>query len=128
MARSNCSEGSSGVSDGGVGDVGECPLLRGVGVKVGNVGSNEGFDTGILAMGDEEARGGGVGYALPGLSESSVGEGFSKRGESGRDSVIGGKGDPTGVVELGEGGGGLLQQLGNLIREGGSRDGEGDSR
>ena len=92
MARSNCSEGSSGVSDGGVGDVGECPLLRGVGVKVGNVGSNEGFDTGILAMGNEEARGGGVRCALPGLGEGRIGKGFSKRGESGRDSVMGGGG------------------------------------
>ena len=128
MARSNCSEGSSGVSDGGVGDVCECPLLRGVGMKVGNVGSNEGFDTGILAMGNEEARGGGVGCALPGLGEGSVGEGFRKRGESGRDGVIGSEGDPAGVIHLGEGGGGLLQELSNLVREGGSRNGEGDGR
>ena len=128
MARSNCSEGSSGVSDGGVGDVGKCPLLRGVSLKIGNGRSNEGFDTRLLAMGNEEAGGGGVWCALPGLGEGGIGEGFSKRGESGRDSVIGGKGDPTGVVQLGEGGGGLLQQLGNLIREGGSRNGEGDSR
>jgi hypothetical protein len=97
-------------------------------LKIGNGRSNEGFDTSILAMGNEEARGGGVRCALPGLGEGSIGEGFSKHGESGRDSVIGGKGDPTGVVQLGEGGGGLLQQLGNLIREGGSRNGEGDSR
>ena len=79
-------------------------------------------------MGNKEAGGRGVWCALSGLGEGGIGEGCSKSGERGRDSVIGGKGDPTGVVELGEGGGGLLQQLGNLIREGGSRDGEGDSR
>ena len=128
MARSNCGKGSSGVGDGGVRDMSKCPPLRGVSLKIGNRRSNEGFDTSVLTMGNKEAGGRGVWCALPGLGEGGIGEGFSKRGERGRDSVIGGKGDPTGVVELGEGGGGLLQQLGNLIREGGSRDGEGDSR
>ena len=83
MTSENCGKGDGGVGNGGVRDMCECSSLRSSSMQMRSVKFDEGLNVCLFTVGDEEARGGRIGDALPGLGEDCVREGCCKCGESG---------------------------------------------
>ena len=88
MTSADGGKGGGGVGNGGVGDVRESPALRCCNSKMRDVSFDEGGNIGVLAVGDEEAGGGGVGDALSGFGEGGIGEGCCYCGKSRGDGII----------------------------------------